>query len=349
MDLGNKIKALRLKAGVTQEKMAQELGVSCQAISKWENNVCAPDISMLPKLSIFFGVTIDELFDLTVNQKLHRIENMLDFEEELSDEDFKETVAFLKEQQETYTEGKPGRIYSFLAHVYHHRMLSDSVKVSDYARKAMRLHPDIKEDQWLLDKAEGAYVCDWNYRNHHKTILFFREQVENHPQISRNYLYLMDNLLADNRTEETRRYLDIYRGLKDRQEFQILVYETRIALAEHKPEAAAQKLKEIEERFPENPGVLFEMAGFHADACNYEEALRYYEKSYGLEKKPRYNDALRGEATIYEIQEKYEEALECWDRIRQNLTEEWGIREGAPLLEVEKEKQRIINRVRSKN
>lgn len=65
MELGNKIKTLRLKAGLTQEKLADELNVSFQTVSKWENNVCAPDISMLPKLSVFFGVTIDELFNLT--------------------------------------------------------------------------------------------------------------------------------------------------------------------------------------------------------------------------------------------------------------------------------------------
>lgn len=70
MELGNKIKNLRLHAGVTQEMLADELGVSFQTISKWENSVCAPDISMLPKLSVYFGVTIDELFDLTIDKKL---------------------------------------------------------------------------------------------------------------------------------------------------------------------------------------------------------------------------------------------------------------------------------------
>jgi len=78
MELGNKIKTLRLRAGLTQEMLAEELGVSFQTISKWENSVCAPDIFMLPKLSLCFGVTIDELFDMTTDQKLHRIENMLD-------------------------------------------------------------------------------------------------------------------------------------------------------------------------------------------------------------------------------------------------------------------------------
>ena len=78
MELGNKIKTLRLKAGLTQEMLAEELGVSFQTISKWENSICAPDINMLPKLSVFFGVTIDELFDLTVEQRLHRIEKMIE-------------------------------------------------------------------------------------------------------------------------------------------------------------------------------------------------------------------------------------------------------------------------------
>ena len=39
MNLGNKIKVLRLKAGATQEMLANDLGVSCQSVSKWENDV----------------------------------------------------------------------------------------------------------------------------------------------------------------------------------------------------------------------------------------------------------------------------------------------------------------------
>ena len=134
MNLGNKIKVLRLKAGATQEMLANELGVSCQSVSKWENDVCAPDITLLPKISEFFGVTIDELFDLSVDQKLLRIENMLDYAPELSDADFRETESYLIEQLETYDGTHPsrphGRIYSLLAQLYHHRVTSDSKKVS---------------------------------------------------------------------------------------------------------------------------------------------------------------------------------------------------------------------------
>ena len=62
MEIGNQIKALRLRRGITQEEMAQHFGVSPQAVSKWERNTTTPDISLLPGLSAYFGVSIDELF-----------------------------------------------------------------------------------------------------------------------------------------------------------------------------------------------------------------------------------------------------------------------------------------------
>ena len=339
MELGNKIKALRLKAGITQGMLAEELGVSFQTVSKWENGVCAPDIMMLPKLSVYFGVTIDELFDLTVAQKLHRIENMLDMEQELPHSTFVETVDFLKEQLEG--ECEKGRIYSFLAHVYHHRMVSDSDKVSEYIRRSLMNRPEQKDGQWLLNKAEGSAVCDWNKRNRHKTIRFYKELIAKWPQAHRNYLELMDNLLADNRTNEAAEYLEAYKKVEGHMEMQIPVYEGRIALAQHNTDLAAEKFKELEERFPTDGHAMFELANYHAEQCHYEEAIMYFEKSFALDKRPRYVDALEGMATIYEIQGKYEEAINCCDRMLQTLEEEFAFTEGEPVRVVLVEKQRL--------
>lgn len=95
MILGEMIRALRLAAKLTQDELAGKLEISSQAISKWENGSCAPDIYMLLKLSVIFGVTIDELFDITIENKLHRIENMLMIEDSISDESFNNTEKFL--------------------------------------------------------------------------------------------------------------------------------------------------------------------------------------------------------------------------------------------------------------
>lgn len=77
IEIGKKIKTLRLQKGMTQEELSEKLNMSSQAISKWENNVTMPDIQILPDLSVILGVTIDELFALTDDTHLERIKKWL--------------------------------------------------------------------------------------------------------------------------------------------------------------------------------------------------------------------------------------------------------------------------------
>lgn len=62
MTIGANIKQLRQQKNMTQEQVANELGVSYQAVSKWEVGANTPDISLLPDIASLFGVTIDSLF-----------------------------------------------------------------------------------------------------------------------------------------------------------------------------------------------------------------------------------------------------------------------------------------------
>lgn len=59
--LGKRISELRKRKGLTQDQLAEEMGVSSQAVSKWENDISCPDIGLLPQLADFFGVSLDEL------------------------------------------------------------------------------------------------------------------------------------------------------------------------------------------------------------------------------------------------------------------------------------------------
>ena len=63
MTIGKRIAFFRKEKGLTQEELAGHMGVSPQAVSKWENDQTCPDISALPKLSRLFGVTVDELLE----------------------------------------------------------------------------------------------------------------------------------------------------------------------------------------------------------------------------------------------------------------------------------------------
>ena len=97
-ELGKKIRLLRLSNNMTQEQLAEKLNVTPQSVSKWENNITAPDIQLLPEISVIFGVTIDDLFSITEESKLERIENLFLNSSDItviSDKDFESYRTFL--------------------------------------------------------------------------------------------------------------------------------------------------------------------------------------------------------------------------------------------------------------
>lgn len=305
-----------------------------------------PDITLLPILAGELGVSIDDLFDLTAEQKFHRIERRMDIEEEFSTQTFAEYESFLRshlEEEKDHT-----RILSLLAHLYHHRITSDSRKVSQYARKAILLKPENKDCQWLLQKAEGANCWDWNIANHSAVINFYKKVIETDsgtPKSPMPYFEVMDNLLADHRAKEAAEYLAIYRTLPAHRPFLVPVYEAYIALAEYDEKRADTIMDEAEVRFGDDEGFLFEKAQYHARKCDYEKAIDYYERSWVNDRRPRYTDALHGIATIYEILGNKEKAIETYDRMIACIKEEWGYADSdAAVIEVERERSRLLNR-----
>jgi transcriptional regulator with XRE-family HTH domain len=74
MKIGTKIKELRKQRGITQEQLANSIGISFQAVSKWENNLALPDISLAPILASYFGVSMDELFDFHLTELEQKVD-----------------------------------------------------------------------------------------------------------------------------------------------------------------------------------------------------------------------------------------------------------------------------------
>ena len=62
MSIAENIYTLRKEKKLTQGQLAEKLGVSEQAVSKWEKGQCAPDVSLFPLLAEIFGVSIDRIF-----------------------------------------------------------------------------------------------------------------------------------------------------------------------------------------------------------------------------------------------------------------------------------------------
>ena len=67
MNLGNSLFQARKKHGLSQEDVAEKLGVSRQTVSKWETDETVPDIRQSKKLAILYNVSLDELIDFDIN------------------------------------------------------------------------------------------------------------------------------------------------------------------------------------------------------------------------------------------------------------------------------------------
>ncbi len=87
LPIGEKIRLLRKKNDVTQDKLAEHLGVTPQAVSRWESGVCYPDMNYLPAIADYFSVTMDELLCYSGAQKAAKVKAYLEEAEHLLDRD----------------------------------------------------------------------------------------------------------------------------------------------------------------------------------------------------------------------------------------------------------------------
>jgi transcriptional regulator with XRE-family HTH domain len=107
LKISEKIYALRKEKGVTQEKLAEFLGVSTPAVSKWETNQSFPDITLLPEIASYFDVTIDYLMDfapsLSKEEAMEIYRKLADaFSKEPFDKVYNQVKKYLKKYHSCY-------------------------------------------------------------------------------------------------------------------------------------------------------------------------------------------------------------------------------------------------------
>ena len=100
--LGNKIKELRKGRGVTQQQLADAIGISFQAISKWETGIALPDITLVPALANYFGITTDALFHFNLHEMQKKVEYISDEAYKFRESGAEKSKAILEEGLRRY-------------------------------------------------------------------------------------------------------------------------------------------------------------------------------------------------------------------------------------------------------
>lgn len=342
MNIGKQIKALRLAKEVKQEELAEYLGVSTQAVSKWETGASVPDIALLPNLAVFFGVAIDELFQIPNEQEFERLENMFWHERRIPAETFEHSVRFL--EGVLAQDQKNVRAYSCLAYLYNHRAKSDHEAAGEYAKKVLELDPDEKKG-WVafLEANNGVCGDEW-YDNHFEVIGYAREFLERNPGNYRGLYAIIENLLADKWYDEAVSYIEQIRAVAKNQQYEI--YMGDVMLGKGNLEKAVEYWNAAVEHYPDRWQAYCDRADRFKKLGRYEEALTDYEKCFEMQKPPRLTDGLHSMAQVHERMGDYAAAIRDRQRIVKCLREEYRTFSGEEIDSQKREIERLEKKKR---
>lgn len=342
MNIGKQIRMYRLQKKVKQEELASYLGVSAQAVSKWETENSVPDIALLPEIASYFGVAIDDLFQLSHKEQFERIENMLLNESRIKYENFEYAVRFL--EGVIREEPANSAAYEYLVELYNHRARSDHEKASDYATTVLDINPDSKRG-WVsfLEANNGNCGDEW-CDNHFNVINFFTDFLNKNPK---NYLGLyaiIENLLIDRRYEEAVTYIDELQSIKD--DYQVCMYKGDVAFGKGEHITARKYWDLAVEKSPNAWQAYCCRADRYKKIGLIQEAIADYEKCFLIQKPPRIIDGLYSLIQVYEQIGEYGKAIEKYEQILKCLREEHGKINGTVENSCRKEIVRLKNLVR---
>ena len=324
MNIGNQIKSLRLEKKVRQEEVAEYLGVSTQAVSKWETGASTPDITLLPNIATYFGVSIDELFALPEEAQFERIENMLSRERSLHPDTFAQAVRFLNAQ--IVKDANNVRTYENLAYLYNHRATSDHAQAAEYAKQVLALDPNNKGG-WVafLEANNGVCGDEW-YDNHFTVIQYFKDFLQKNPKNFYGLYAVIENLLKDGRYDEALPYIkEIGEVCQNNQE---LMYLGDVAFGHGEIEKAKELWNEAVETHPEEWQAYCSRADRLKKLGCLESAIEDYEKCVEMQEAPHIIDGLYSLAQVHEMIGDYEAAIRDNERIIRYLAEDFDIQDG---------------------
>ncbi|MDR0862908.1 MAG: helix-turn-helix domain-containing protein [Oscillospiraceae bacterium] len=274
--IGKNVKKLRDKRGITQQQLADALGVSYQAVSKWETATTLPDTATLPAIATYFGVSIDELFTAALTPYRNRAERLLgDYEADANDD-----AAFERANAE---------FKRLLAGDFTHEDLSAFAYLNDMRH---RHYLDVAEQAYLDAIAKGEDARDDEYYKTHRQYTLFLSRL-------------------GRVTEAVERYTELLRAEpKSPQNYSLLICALMCAPDWEKAYAAAVEGVEL---FPNDAMLLCLLGDICKQLGRFDDAVRYWDMSWELDSS--WIDTRYSKAFFLAERGLRAEAVAVWDGI----------------------------------
>ena len=276
MTIGDRIRKYRQQNHLTQDALAKQLSVSPQAVSKWEQNVTAPDISLLPGLAKCFSITTDELLGAGQYAPPSGYDNYPSrlaaiYEEGGSEEDFNRAITAYND---LLLQGEPEtRDYMMYGYLYSIRARRDLDVAMRYYKKALDFGNDTRDEWWFKTQQQFSMLLCMQGRYDeaiNRCAAWFEEEPDN-----------IQALLAL-----------VWAYYHSRKAKEVLPF--------------AQKAVAMD---PTNAYALGEILGGERGLGEYREALVYWEKAFNVNSD--FVDCLFSKAYAYEQLGEYQNAIDA--------------------------------------
>ena len=315
LKIGAAIKKLRTERGITQEELANKMGVSFQAVSKWETNATTPDIAILPQLALFFGVSIDTLFSMNKDDYIERISKMIRDEYSIAPENFLWAERYLKGLLSEEKQNNNARI--LLVELYEHRENRDSLMCGRLCEEGLLIEPsNIALIGKLTRIREKRDESD-------RLIEFFEALYSKNKQNDILAETLIEIYIKHGRCDEA---ASLMLSLKQRPVFDI--YRGDIELATGRKDKAIALWRSAATANQSDSKLLYMAAERFKSIHDVDAALLYYQQSYEAAPAPKELDALYAQAFLYTKIKKNANAIDVWKRIIKSLFDDYGVKDG---------------------
>ena len=315
MDIGSAIKKLRLDRKITQEEVAEYLGISFQAVSKWETGTTMPDITLLPKIADFFGVRIDDLFSVDHEDELNRIEESL--AHGLSEQSY----LYAKRILEASLQDDPDNVRALKLFARLHLMKTndDLLEAGRMLERAMGHSPLDEEIFNLCRQVRGGGV----YKAHSDDDWFIRAcqpYAKKFPQNFKLMSCLIEAMIRQRYFEKAEEYIQLMQ-LDNGKEYLRQVYLGDLELARGNLDNA----KAIWNTVAESDSMGQYEVGERFNRLNeYERAIKCFWNAFQASVPPRYLDAVFSLAFLYTKLGRKSEAIETWQLIINTLASDFN-------------------------
>ena len=332
MEMGKEIRRLRNARGLTQEALAAALNVTAQTVSKWECGNSIPDVQLLPEIAVYFGVSIDQLFAMSPEQQMERIENHIYDRGMFTEAEERQ----LEQQLGVFAEDPAleGQAKLLLTKLYNNQAEQYRLLAVEMGKEAVEKTDGGHDAVSELANAWGSYMPDWNVRNHHALIDWFSDYCRRHPDNRAALMWLLDNLIDDRRLTEAREWLEKLARIDS--SFRTPMYRYLIALAAGEKDESEKQKRELEALADSEWCCALTLGDICTQRQEYDEAVAWYRRGQQLQPSPKVTDSATSIAHICEIRGDREGAIEAYREVLRLLKEDWGIVSGEEREAVER-------------